>query len=151
MVEIESRWMACRRQQLGVNPVVRRRAGQLKPRPLAQNARRAGHPLLCVVKGMGQPPTFQSIGIPKDDASEREFRRIRTKIELLMNRRDDKYPALHKPMYDAVDAISNEDSSWFNAPFIELCEDILKTEWEVLKQDLANAASPNAAVSHRIP
>jgi len=24
--------------------------------PGAQNARRAGHPLLCVVKGMGQPP-----------------------------------------------------------------------------------------------
>jgi len=42
MVEIESRWMARRREQLGVNPVVRRRDGQLKPRPLAKNARRTG-------------------------------------------------------------------------------------------------------------
>ena len=55
VVEIESRWMARRREQLGVNPVVRRRDGQLKPRPLAQNARRAGDPLLCVVKAGPAP------------------------------------------------------------------------------------------------
>ena len=42
VVEIKSQWMARRREQLSVNPVVRRRDGQLKPRPLAQNARRTG-------------------------------------------------------------------------------------------------------------
>jgi|SRR5580698_4084887 hypothetical protein len=95
--------------------------------------------------------TFQSIGIPKDDPAEQELRRIRTKIELLMNRRDDKYPELHRLMHDMGNAIANDDSSWFNAPFVELCEDILKTEWEVLKRDLANGASPGAVVPHRIP
>jgi hypothetical protein len=54
-------------------------------------------------------------------------------------------------MHDDVCAIENADKSWFNAPFVELCEDILKTEWEVLKQDLAKAASPVMNISRRIP
>src|ERR1700680_4285147 len=42
-VEIESRWIARLREQLGVYPAVRRRDVGQKPRPLAKNARRAGH------------------------------------------------------------------------------------------------------------
>jgi hypothetical protein len=86
--------------------------------------------------------SLQSIGIPADDKSLVELRRLRTKIELLMNRKDRRYVELHSLMYDLSNAIANEDTGWFNEPFISLCQDILKTEWEVLKLDLRQAASP---------
>jgi hypothetical protein len=47
---------ARRREQLGVYPVVRRRDVSEKPRPLAENARRTGHPILCGVKAWASPP-----------------------------------------------------------------------------------------------
>ena len=55
VVEIESRWMARRHEQLGVNPVARGCDGQLKLRLLAQNASRAGHPLFVPRESLGQP------------------------------------------------------------------------------------------------
>jgi len=43
---LKSGWTACRREQLGVDPVVRRRDVSETPSPLAQNARGAAVPAL---------------------------------------------------------------------------------------------------------
>jgi hypothetical protein len=56
----ESRGTA-RREQLGVYPVVRRRHVSLKARPLSKNARRAGHPLLCVSKAWASTGSSSSV------------------------------------------------------------------------------------------
>ena len=83
---------------------------------------------------------FQSDGIlpSNDPTKDREFYRLGTKIELLMNPNDPDYPKLSNLMYHfllasdggAIVKYSN------NAEFVDVCQKILKREWERLKTDL---------------
>lgn len=59
-----------------------------------------------------------------------------TRIQLMMNRGDKRYPRLTESMSDFVYAIGSEDRQYDPNPFVELCQDILKDEWEVLKKEL---------------
>jgi hypothetical protein len=84
---------------------------------------------------------LQSIGVTPNLQQQQEaaFYKAGTKIELLMNRRDERYEALLECMYAFLAAETPEQKYRCNAPFILICQDILKTEWEVLKKELAAA------------
>lgn len=89
--------------------------------------------------------TLQSIGVAPNlqHQQETEFYRAGTKIELLMNREDRRYQPLQRCMYAFLAAKTTEDKFLCNAPFVEICQDVLKTEWEVLKRELAMANAPH--------
>lgn len=88
---------------------------------------------------------FQSYGVHPESnpAQERIFYKLGTKIELLMNPNDPDYPELQQQMYaflsvsdgDTVDKYSQ------NPKFIELCQRILKREWDRLKRDIQSASN----------
>jgi len=42
-------------------PVIRRGHVREKPRPLAENARRAGHPVVCVMKAWASPQKLEKV------------------------------------------------------------------------------------------
>ena len=86
---------------------------------------------------------FQSLGVTPDldHVLEPEFYRLGTKIELLMNRNHCRYPTLQGLLYRFLEAKSKDEKYACNTPYIDLCQDILKTEWEVLKRDLAAASA----------
>ena len=52
VVEIESQWRARKREQMGVAVGI----GSQNPRPVAENATRAGHPRIEMRERVGQPP-----------------------------------------------------------------------------------------------
>ncbi|MCA0948491.1 hypothetical protein LCM08_26475 [Salipiger pacificus] len=83
---------------------------------------------------------FQSHGIlpGNDPTTDREFYRLGTKIELLMNPNDPDYKELSDLMYRFLMASDGEaiDKYGNNAEFIDVCQRILKREWERLKSDL---------------
>lgn len=81
---------------------------------------------------------FQAYGTTPnvDPRNEREFYRLGTKIELLMNRADPDFEALHDAMYGYLAADGLSDKYRLNAAYVELCQRILKREWEVLKSEL---------------
>jgi hypothetical protein len=85
---------------------------------------------------------FHSVAIMPGSLDKREFYRLGTKIELLMNRTDPRYGELVQCMYDFLMAESREEKWSCNAPFVTICQDVLKTEWEVLKRELATANLP---------
>jgi hypothetical protein len=58
------------------------------------------------------------------------------KIQLLMNKKDGRYPQLTKSMKQYVIAMKSADQQYDSSEFIGLCQDILKNEWEVLKKEL---------------
>ena len=72
----------------------------------------------------------------------REYYKFGTQIELLMNRKDLNYARLEETMYDFLRARTTEEKYRCNDPYVRVCQDILKTEWEVLKAQLAEAAAP---------
>ncbi|HEX4079470.1 MAG TPA: hypothetical protein VHX61_11440 [Rhizomicrobium sp.] len=80
----------------------------------------------------------QSYGVTPDldHARTRKFYKAATKIELLMNRRDSNFEAPQDCMYGFLTAQTTEEKFACNAPFIKVCQDILKTEWDVLKKEL---------------
>ncbi len=82
---------------------------------------------------------LQSIGVTPNlqQQQQADFYKAGTKIELLMNRDDERYETLQECMYAFLAAETLEEKYRCNAPFIIICQDILKTEWEVLKKDLA--------------
>jgi hypothetical protein len=88
---------------------------------------------------------FQSIGMtPGVEAEkERHFYELGTKIELLMNRRDEGYSALQTVMYRLLLAKTKEEKYSCNRQFVEISQSILKREWEVLKLAVRNAAVQN--------
>jgi hypothetical protein len=90
--------------------------------------------------------TLQSIGVTPDLQHQlhREFYKAGTKIELLMNRKDARYKALQDCMYAFLAAETVEEKFRCNEPFVEVCQDILKGEWEVLKLELTKASAARA-------
>lgn len=83
---------------------------------------------------------FQSYGIlPNlDPTKEREFYKLGTEIELLMNPNDEDYRALQDSLYSFLSsAKASAIEKYKNNPgYIEICQKILKREWERLKTDL---------------
>ena len=88
---------------------------------------------------------FQSYGVlPGGDPSkEREFYQLGTKIELLMNPKDDDFEALQAQLYSFLNAANDDTVSKYsnNAKFVELCQKILKREWDRLNKDIKDATS----------
>ena len=84
---------------------------------------------------------FHALGVTPDldQTRQQEFYEFGTKIELAMNRQDPNYKKLINIMYDFLRAKTTEEKFRCNAPFTEVCQDILKAEWEVLKANLAEA------------
>jgi hypothetical protein len=80
---------------------------------------------------------FQSFGVTPElnQLQQREFYQAGTKIELLMNPGDPDYTDLHNRMYAflAADSISEKFSA--NAPYIAVCQRIIKREWDRLKTE----------------
>lgn len=87
--------------------------------------------------------TLQSIGVTPNlpQQQQTEFYKAGTKIELLMNREDQRYKTLQRCMYDFLAAKTVEEKYLCNAPFVSICQDILKAEWEVLKKDFREASA----------
>ena len=87
---------------------------------------------------------FQSYGVlPNGNpTNERDFYRLGTKIELLMNPEDPEYQTLQKYMYNYLMASEGDtiDKYSQNAAFVELCQKILKREWDRLKSDIQNGS-----------
>jgi hypothetical protein len=83
---------------------------------------------------------FQSHGMlpGNDPTKDREFYRLGTKIELLMNPDDQDYQQLQVLMYDVLIAADGNTRSKYgnNAELIKVSQSILKREWERLKADL---------------
>lgn len=88
---------------------------------------------------------FQSYGVlpGSDPTKNREFYRLGTKIELLMNPNDPDYQQLSKLMYQFLMASEGDTFAKYgkNAEFVDLCQKILKREWERLKADLQSKTS----------
>lgn len=83
---------------------------------------------------------FQSYAVTPglDHISERKFYETGTKLELLMNPNDENYQELQKIMYQMLRAKSHMEKFQANPHFIEICQKILKQEWERVKSDIAN-------------
>lgn len=84
---------------------------------------------------------FQSFGVTPNSSQleTREFYKYGTQIELLMNKTDPNFSKLQSAMYCFLTAKTIEQKFSCNAPFVDVCQDILKTEWRVLKKELAEA------------
>ena len=83
---------------------------------------------------------FQSYGVypHHDPTKDREFFRLGTKIELLMNPSDPDYQELQQRMYGFLNSASSDSATKYsqNTEFVVLCQRILKREWERLKKDM---------------
>jgi hypothetical protein len=89
---------------------------------------------------------LQSIGMTPDQEAKRNqrFYELGTKIELMMNNKDEDYEPLQKIMYRLLSATNQEEKYGCNAEFVEVCQRILKREWKVLKVALRAAAQQNS-------
>jgi hypothetical protein len=86
--------------------------------------------------------TFHSFGIHpgSDQLQAREFFKFGTQIELFINRSDPNYARLQSAMHCFVSANTMEQKFNCNAEYVAVCQDILKTEWDVLKEQLLEAS-----------
>lgn len=84
---------------------------------------------------------FQSYGVNPATAheNEREFYAKGTKIELLMNPSDHDYEELRRCMSNFLSAEGKIQKYSCNQPYIDVCQRILKREWEKVKFDVRNA------------
>jgi hypothetical protein len=84
---------------------------------------------------------YQSYGVTPgvSHTTERQFYECGTRIELLMNPKDPDYAELHNCLYAflAADGIREKYSA--NPDFVEICQRILKREWDNLKAEIASA------------
>ena len=70
----------------------------------------------------------------------REFYESGTRIELLMNPKDPDYTELNEAMYEFLGVEDRIEKYLANPRYIEICQRILKREWEVLKTEVQNGA-----------
>lgn len=84
---------------------------------------------------------FQSYGVTPDlnHSAEREFYEYGTRIELLMNPKDPDYPELQSCLYKFLSATETIEKFSANPRFVEVCQRILKREWETLKREISDA------------
>jgi hypothetical protein len=81
---------------------------------------------------------YQSYGItPNSNHTEiREYYEAGTRIELLMNPNDPEYKDLIDSLYTFLEANNKAEKYSANPRYIEICQRILKREWEVLKKEV---------------
>jgi hypothetical protein len=81
---------------------------------------------------------FQAIGVTPavDHAKAQEFYRLGTRIELFMNPHDKNYPQLQEALYAFLQAKSIEEKYAANPGYVDVCQAILKDEWDVLKNEI---------------
>jgi hypothetical protein len=83
---------------------------------------------------------FQSVAMDPSStpATEREFYRLGTKIELLMNPEDADYERLQTLMYHFLDVEEGDIEAKYSAnpEFVEISQRILKREWERPKDEI---------------
>lgn len=83
---------------------------------------------------------FQSYGVlPNlDPTKEREFFKLGTEIELLVNPKDEDFHSLQCSLYRFMRSAKGNTAEKYanNSEYIEICQRILKREWERLKSDL---------------
>lgn len=86
---------------------------------------------------------FQAIAMSPGNSpiNDQNFYRLGTKIELLMNPHDERYPDLQNIMYQLLMVSEGDilEKYRLNPVFIEVSQGILKTEWEKLKQELTKS------------
>ena len=58
-----------------------------------------------------------------------------------MNRNDKRSEILQRCIYAFLAAETLEEKYSCNAPFVEVCQDVLRTEWGVLKSDFEKASA----------
>ena len=80
---------------------------------------------------------FQSYAMTPgiDHSSERKFYELGTKIELLMNPQDDDYKKLSECQYRMLTAQTTIEKYRTNPEYVEVCQRILKREWEKVKSE----------------
>ena len=85
--------------------------------------------------------SFQSHGVTPslNHREQKEWYEAGTKIELLMNPSDPDYKELQDCMYAFFNAESVDDKFSANPKFVDVCQRILKREWEVLKSEVQGA------------
>lgn len=81
---------------------------------------------------------FQSYGITPnlEQIKERAFYEHGTKIELFMNPEDKNFKELNECQYNFLLAKTQSEKYSANQKYINVCQRILKNEWEFLKKDL---------------
>ncbi len=95
----------------------------------------AGHRVAWIQRLRDEMACFQSWGMTPnlDQMQQREFYEHGTRIELLMNPHDEDYATLQGLMYRLLIAESMTEKYSVNAEYVEVCQRILKREWEVAK------------------
>lgn len=83
---------------------------------------------------------FMALGFDTSPTA-REIVEMTAKIQLLMNKKDKRYPQLIEYMKEFYARITGGDQRYDSDAFVELCQDILKDEWEVLKKELLELRS----------
>ena len=68
--------------------------------------------------------------------NRRRIHELAIKIKLLMNRRDPRYRSLHELLIAVPTANAKDESNAVISDLTRIGQDILKTEWEILKYDL---------------
>ncbi len=81
---------------------------------------------------------FQSFGVTPelDHNSVQEFYELGTRIELRINPKDKNFPALQEAMYGFLGAKTIEEKFIANPDYVNICQEILKTEWDVLCREV---------------
>jgi hypothetical protein len=85
---------------------------------------------------------FQSLGVTPglDQQKEREFYRLGTRIELFMNPDDEDFEELSDCLYEFLTAKTVDEKYSANPQFVEVCQRILKREWDKLKLEVESVA-----------
>ncbi len=83
---------------------------------------------------------FQSFGVTPglNPGRSREFYGLGTKIELLMNPADQDYDKLKNCLYEFLKSSEGSiyDKYGSNPQYVDVCQRILKREWDRLKEEL---------------
>ena len=77
-----------------------------------------------------------SIGATATPATGSELLEAAIRIELLMNKKDERYPRLSERLDEFMDAMILQKSGFNPKGLVDVCQEILKNEWEVLKKEL---------------
>lgn len=81
---------------------------------------------------------FQALAVtPRLEFQEKtEFYKLMARIELAMNPEDQDYQELSRSLYAYITNNSFEERRKNDVPYIKVCQNILKREWDVLKKEV---------------
>ncbi len=91
---------------------------------------------------------FQAMAVTPDLDFQREtkFYQLMAGIELAINPADEDYEELSRTLYRYIEGAGIEEKRANDAPYVMVCQRILKREWDVLKAEIrAVTEDPNAS------